>query len=36
MFYFMSCFCKFVSFVIANDVRVGSNFVYGKGVSPLL
>ena len=36
MFGVMSGFCKLVCFIISINVRVGSNFVYGEGMSSLL
>ena len=36
MFRFMSNFSKFISFIVSNNVRVGSNFVYGKSMGSLL
>ena len=36
MFKFMSSFSKFISFIISNNVRMGSNFVYGESMGSLL
>ena len=32
MFKFMTSFSKFIGFVISNNVRVDTDFVYSKGV----
>ena len=36
MFRLMSSFSKFIGFIVSNNVRVGSNFVYGKSMGLLL
>ena len=36
MFRLMSSFSKFISFIVSNNIRVGSNFVYGKNMGSLL
>ena len=36
MFRLMSSFSKFIGFIVSNNVRVGSNFVYGKSMVTML
>ena len=36
MFRLMSSFSKFIDFIVSNNVRVGSNFLYGKSMGSLL
>ena len=36
MFRFMSSFSKFIDFIVSSNVRMGTNFVYGKSMSSLL
>ena len=36
MFEFINCSSKFIGFVIANNVRIGTDFVYSEGVGSLL